>query len=59
MNLRKNDYPTIPLLMKSFMDVDAIPVVLHLIKEVSKFKVFIEAFIASSDESLEGNGSAY
>lgn len=33
--------------------------VLHLIKEVSKFKVFIEAFIASSDESLEGNGSAY
>ena len=56
--LRQSDYPTIPLLMKSFMDVDKIPVISHLVEEVSDFKGFVAPFIASDDESLEDHGSA-
>jgi hypothetical protein len=32
--LRENDYPTLPMLMKSFMDVETEPVIPHLIEEV-------------------------
>jgi hypothetical protein len=35
MRLHKHDYPTVPLLMKSFMDGESIPVVPHLIQEIS------------------------
>ena len=42
MALKKESFPTIPLLMKSFTDVKAILTIPHLIKEVSIFKKFIE-----------------
>ena len=58
MKLRQSDYPTIPLLMKSFMDVDKVPIILHLVEEFPDFKGFIAPFIASDDESLEGHRSA-
>ena len=38
MALKKESFPTIPLLMKSFMDVEAVPTIPHLIKEVPNFK---------------------
>ena len=55
--LRHSNYPTIPLLMKSFMDVDKVPIIPHLLEEVPDFKGFIAPFIASDDKSLEGHGS--
>ena len=55
MSLRKESFPTIPLLMKSFMDVESIPTIPHLIEEVPDFKGFIKASIAEGDEALEGH----
>lgn len=55
MKLRSNDYPTIPLLMKSFMDVESQPLVPHFIEEVYDFKGFIEGCIATGDEELVGH----
>ena len=57
MKLRKNDYPTIPLLMKSFMLVDPklhkiIPL---LIEEVPDFKDFINPFIVRGRDKLIGH----
>ena len=43
--------------MKSFMDIDKVLVILHLVEKVLDFKGFIAPFIASHDESLEGHGS--
>ena len=40
MKLRKEDFPTILLLMKSYMDLDNILVIPHMIEEVSDFKAF-------------------
>ena len=37
MKLHEEDFPTIPLLMKSYMDLDNVPVIPHLIEEVSGF----------------------
>ena len=42
MALKKESFPTILLLMKSFMDVKAVSTIPHLIKEVLDFKKFIE-----------------
>ena len=52
MDLRQNDYPTVPLLIKSFMDLEKDVVVPHLIEEVPDFKSFIANYIAVGDESL-------
>lgn len=43
--LKKNDYPTMTLLMKSFMDVETQLIIPHLIEEVLDFKGFIDACI--------------
>jgi hypothetical protein len=55
MLLRKDNFPTIPLLMKSFMEV---PTIHHLIEEVLDFKGFIVGCIAKGDEALEGHTKA-
>ena len=52
MALKKEDFPTIPLLMKSFMDNEAVPTIPHLIEEVPDFKSFIDDGIADREESL-------
>ena len=39
MLLKKENFPTIPALMKSFMDVESIPTIPHLIKEVPDLRV--------------------
>jgi hypothetical protein len=53
MKLHKNDYPTIPLLMKSYMDMDGSPVIPALIEEVPDFKAFVKPYI--SDDTLIGH----
>jgi hypothetical protein len=45
MKLHEEDFPTIPLLMKSYMDLDHMPVIPHMIEEVSDFKAFIKSYI--------------
>ena len=52
MALKKESFPTILLLMKSFMDVEAIPTIPHLIEEVLDFKKFIEEGIAARENAL-------
>ena len=37
MALKKESFPTILMLMKSFMDVEAVPTIPHLIEEVLDF----------------------
>jgi hypothetical protein len=54
-SLRKENFPTIPLLMKSFMEVESVPTILYRIEEVPNFKGFIAGFIAKGDEALEGH----
>ena len=56
--LKKESFPTIPLLMKSFMDVEAVPTILHLIEEVPDFKKFIEDGIAMGKNALLGHTKA-
>jgi hypothetical protein len=58
MSLKKDNFPTIPLLMKSFMEVESIPTIPHLIEEVPDFKGFIAGCIAQGDEALEGHTKA-
>jgi hypothetical protein len=55
MLLRKDNFPTIPLLMKSFMELQSIPTIPHLIEEVLDFKGLIARCIAQGDEALEGH----
>jgi hypothetical protein len=43
--LRVNDYPTLPMLMKSFMDAEKQPVIPHLNDEVPNFKAFVDGFL--------------
>ena len=56
--LRKNDYPTLPMLMKSFMDVETEPVIPHLIEVVPNFKVFVDGYFCSGSDTLQGHTNA-
>jgi len=44
--------------MKSFIDVDFVPTIPHLIKEVLDFKAFIDGSLLDGDESLTGHTKA-
>ena len=52
MLLKKENFPTIPPLMKSFMDVESIPTIPHVIEEVPDFKSFTNRAILEKDEVL-------
>ena len=52
MALKKESFPTVPLLMKSFMDLEVVSTIPHLIEEVSDFKKFIENSIAVGKNAL-------
>ena len=52
MKLREEDFPTIPLLMKLYMDLKNVPVIPHMIEEVPDFKAFIEPYIRSGAHRL-------
>ena len=53
--LKTRDYPTVPLLMKSFMDCETEPVIPHLIEEVPDFKSFVEGYLGRGGQNLEGH----
>ena len=44
MKLHEEDFPTILLLMKSYMDLDNVPVIPHIIEEILNFKAFIKLY---------------
>jgi hypothetical protein len=56
--LRMNDYPILPMLMKSFMDAEMEPVIPHLIEEVPNFKAFVDGYLYSGNDSLQGHINA-
>ena len=56
--LRGIDYPTLPLLMKSFMDIESRPVIPHLIEEVPEFKKFVEGYLCTKHDALAGHTNA-
>ena len=49
--LRETDYPTLPLLMKSFMNTESRPVIPHLIEEVPDFKKFVEGYLCTGHDA--------
>jgi hypothetical protein len=59
MLLRKESFPTIPLLMKSFMTNESAATIPHLIQEVPDFKKFIQEWILDGDEALQGHTKAH
>ena len=52
MKLREEDFSTILLLVKSYMDLENVHVIPHMIEEVPYFKVFIELYIRSGAHRL-------
>ena len=55
MLLKKENFPTILALMKSFINMESIPTIPHLIEEVPDFKSFIDGVILDKDEVLVGH----
>ena len=53
--LKKESSSRVPLLMKSFMDVEFIPTIPHLIEEVADFKGFIEGKLNDGNDILVGH----
>ena len=43
--------------MKSFINIDKVPIIPHFVEEVLNLKGFIAPFIASNNKSLEGHGN--
>ena len=58
LRLKTNNYPTLPRLMKSFMDCETHPVIPHLIEEVPDFKQFVEGYLGTRGDELEGHSKA-
>ena len=56
--LRGNDYPTLLLLMKSFMNTESRLVIPHLIEEVPNFKKFVEGYLCTGRDALAGHTNA-
>jgi len=55
MLLKKESFPTIPNLMKSFMDLESIAAIPHLIEEVPDFKGFIAGLFLDGEDTLIGH----
>ena len=53
--LKTNNYPTVPRLMKSFMDCESHPVIPHFIEEVPDFKRFVDGYLGAGGDFLEGH----
>ena len=56
--LRGTGYPTLPLLVKSFMDTKSCPIIPHLIKEVPDFKKFVEGYLCTGRDVLTRHTNA-
>ena len=55
MELREKDHPTLPLLMQSYMNMEAVPFIPHLIEEVADFKSYIKPYIGINKKQLVGH----
>jgi hypothetical protein len=58
MKLHEEDFLTIPLLMKSYMDLDHMPVIPHMIEEMPDFKAFIKPYMLKRRNRLVGHTKA-
>jgi hypothetical protein len=56
--LKTNNYPTLPRLMKSFMDCETHPVIPHLIEEVPDFKAFVNGYLGTGGDFLGGHSKS-
>ena len=56
--LKGSDYPTLLLLIKSFLDTKSCLVIPHLIEEVCNFKIFVEGYLCTRHDALEGHTHA-
>ena len=56
--LKTNNYPTLPRLMKSFMECETLPVIPHLIEEVPDFKTFLNGYLGRGGDFLEGHSKS-
>ena len=56
--LRENDYPILPMLMKSFMDAETEPIIPHLIEKVHNFKAFVDGYLCSRNGAFQGHTNA-
>ena len=52
MHLKENNFLTIPLLMKSFIDVESLPVIACLIEEIPDFKGYIKIILFQEKKFL-------
>ena len=50
--LKGTNYPILPLLIKSFIDIESHPVIPHLIKEVPDFKKFVKGYLCIGHDAL-------
>ena len=55
MKLHEEDFPTIPPLMKSYMDLDNVPVIPHMIEEILNLKAFIKPYMLKGGDHLVGH----
>ena len=53
--LKSMDFPTLSKLMKSFMNCEMHPIILHLIEEVPDFKTFVDGYLGTGGIFLEGH----
>jgi hypothetical protein len=58
MDLREHNYPTIPLLMKSYKDMEKIPVIPHMIEELPNWKTYVSEHIPSGKDRIIGHTKA-
>ena len=47
MDLHKHDYPIIPLLMKSYMEMEKVPIIPHMIEELPNWRAFVIDYISN------------
>jgi len=57
-SLKTASFETIPRLMKFFIDVESLPVIPHLIEEVPDFKKFMQRYLGTGGDFLEGHSAA-
>ena len=55
MKLHKEDFPIILLFIKSYMDLNNMPVIPHMIEEKPYFNVFIKPYILKGVDHLVGH----
>jgi hypothetical protein len=55
MKLHEENFPTITLLMKSYIDLDHMLIIPHMIEEVPDFKVFIKPYMLKGVNRLVGH----